>query len=630
MADVNFFQGTTLDPNLSQAPETPEGSQGQTNFFQGTTLDPNPGAEPAPLLNNPAPTNPVVENSSESEPDYSHMAWSEVGSRAIENLGPSVSNQAKNILTAVTHPVDTGNAILTLGKGVAGKTGDAIVRAFGNEPKKWDDKEKSIAALDNVLGHYKDTYGSVEGFKKGLATDPAAVGMDVASLAPVVGAGVKAAGLGEKVANAASKTVSLVDPIQTSMRVAKTASSIPPKIVGAVAPVVQGAATGVPSALLKTARGIGESSDATGRAIYRKFLSGNGDVDQIADTASKAVAELKDKAVQQYLSDMGNYSKSTKQLPLDSLMDSTGAPQGVLKDLSDYVGQSGNTTRFPRDRAIAQSAYDQVLDTITSPYSSSRTFVDLDNLKRSLQDLAGSATNPSMMGKINAVADHLKQMIMSVAPEYEKTMSDFQKWSSELRDFKNTLGAGNDKLAATTKMSKILRATKTAKGRNLFSDLGSTNAGKYLPHMLAGTVASPLTPPVLRGVMETGLIGVGAYFAQPAGWMPLAAAAVNTSPRIASAIQYGTGAIKRNLKPVVNTLDAASSQPVTYGASIIGNEENREGRAYGGVVNHETEADALIRAVHNAKALKSKETESFLSTPDESIVKALSLANKYS
>ncbi len=640
MAETSLFAGTTLDPTLSQThssvtePASQEVGKSMAppaeNFFTGTTLDPNYSATIQQPKTETTPAAPP-----EPEPDYGAMPWSEVGSRAVKNIIPSTVGQVKNIWSAVTHPKETGDALLTLGKGAAGKTGDFLVRQFGGEPKKWEDKEQSIAALDSVLGHYKDTYGSKEGFKKTLATDPATIGMDVASLAPVVGGGLKAAGAGETAARVASKAVGLVDPVQLSLNAAKSVVKAPVAALSAASPIVQGAATGVPSYLLRTARDIGLSTDKMGREVFNQFIKGKGDFGQIVDSADQAVAELKNAAVQNYLADINNYRKSTQQLPMDTLMDPvSGAPVGPLKELMDYVNQSGNTTRFVQGKDIAQNAYDQILDTVTSSHPSSRTFVDLDNLKRSLQDLAEHTSNFSLKGKINSVADHVKKMVVSIAPEYEKTMSDFQNWSATLRDFRSTLGASNNKMADTTKLAKMLRAVKTGKGRDLLADLSKTNAGRYIPNMLAGVAANPITPPMLRGVMETGLIGAGAYFAHPGALPALATAAINTSPRVAGNSQYLAGAFRRNFgNPAGTLVDAATSQPLTYGAAVLGEEqdkENREGRARGGAVDHEAAAEALVRAAHAAKSNISKTTESLLKTPDEHIVKALDIANKYS
>lgn len=625
MSEVNFFEGTTLDPSANGSSDA---AIAPDNPFSGTTLD----ATPDPVKNSAGstPVAAIPEPEPEPEPDYANMPWSEVGSRAIENIGPSTARQVGNIWAAIKHPVATGNAILTLGKGVAGKTGDAIVRGLGGEPIKWDDKENSIAALDNVLGHYEDTYGSSAGFKKTLATDPASVGMDIASIAPVVGPAVKMVGVGDKAANLAAKTVSLVDPVQTSLKAARIVTKAPSKVIGAVSPLVQGASTGVPSNLLRIARDTGLSTDKAGRGVFRQFLSGQGDFGQIVDTADQAVSELRNNAISNYLSDMSNYRKSTQQLPMDSLISQSGAPIGPLQDLMDYVNQSGNTTRFVHGKDLAQNAYDQILDTATSSHPSARTFIDLDNLKRSLQDLAEHTSDFSLKGKIGAVANHVKQMVISIAPEYERTMSEFQKWSSELRDFRSTLGASNNKLAETTKLAKLLKASRTGKGRDLLADLAATNAGKYLPNMLAGVAASHVTPPLLRGVMETGLIGAGVYLANPNAWPALGLAAANTSPRLAAESQYLAGVLRRNVgDPANKGIDAVTTQPITYGAAALGEAENREKRAQGGAVDHEKEADALVHAACIAKAKIAKTTKPLLKTPDEHIVKALSLANKY-
>jgi hypothetical protein len=93
------------------------------------------------------------------------MDWSTVGQKAVENAIPSTWNLLKGIGSTVMHPIDTGKNLYQVGKG-------AVTSSDPEANAKWD----------AVKGFYGDRYGSVEGFKKALAEDPAGVAMDLSTV----------------------------------------------------------------------------------------------------------------------------------------------------------------------------------------------------------------------------------------------------------------------------------------------------------------------------------------------------------------------------------------------------------------------------------------------------------------
>ena len=104
------------------------------------------------------------------------IPWSEVATSAATNFIPSAGRMVGGIYDAVTHPLKTGKAVLDLGAGALQNIlPESLVQAVGE-----DKASRNVA--DTVGQHYKGRYGSVEGLKEAIATDPAGVMADASSL----------------------------------------------------------------------------------------------------------------------------------------------------------------------------------------------------------------------------------------------------------------------------------------------------------------------------------------------------------------------------------------------------------------------------------------------------------------
>ena len=109
----------------------------------------------------------------ESPEQESEMSWGEALTEGLSNIPSSGWDYAKDIASAVIHPVETLKSLNTL----AGSFGQKLV------PGKQSDEKYADAVMD----FYKDRYGSVEGFKKSFAENPIGVLSDFASVVMVGG-----------------------------------------------------------------------------------------------------------------------------------------------------------------------------------------------------------------------------------------------------------------------------------------------------------------------------------------------------------------------------------------------------------------------------------------------------------
>ena len=571
-----------------------------------------------------------------SAEEYANMPIGDVLSEAASNLGPSAMTAYQGLAHAVTNPTETLGALGQIGSGLYSKAQGALgVQQNAAEKAKTE-------ALVNALGqHYGETYGSVGGLKRAVATDPFSVGMDIASIVPVVGPGARAVGLtGEtagmlgKAASVAGSAASAMDPVQLALNVGKGAAGAGATGADWALKGTQTALSGVPTKLLDVMQAAGETSDAGKAATFKRFMSGNGDHAEIAQAAMDGLNELKQKAQQSYLSDKANLARATTQLPMDDVVKK-------LNELNDFVGfdptGATKTSRFPEAQRLVANVNQQIADSLSSTNPASRTLIDLDNLKQSLNTVAESASG-SVQGKIGEVAKAVRDTIANPAiggdPIYAEMMDNYSRWRNELKDYQTGLGLGN-KTAQTTKVARMMKATKAGPTSTLLDSISQTQAGQHLPFMLAGAAANPWFAQGLRGALEYPPAIIAAAL-HPAGWAPLAAGAAASSPRLAGASQFAIGRTKRALQPISDAAGVATSQPVTYGLTRVGEAEQqpqasggRIGRATGGRAHGAMTADMLIAAAERAKKNDGNATSSLLDQPDEAITRALAIANKH-
>lgn len=589
--------------------------------------DPLAGTE---FSNAPSPTGkqPAPQKSAE---EYANMPIGDVLSEAASNLGPSAMNAYRGLAHAVMNPSETASAIGQIGSGLYSKAQGAL-----GVQQDAAEKAKTEALVDALGQHYAETYGSAGGFKKTLATDPFSVGMDVASIAPVVGPGARAvgltaesAGLLGKAAQVAGTAASYLDPVQLALKTGQGAAGLGTKVADWALKGSQAQMSGVPAKLLDAARVAGETSDVEKAAAFKRFMSGQGDHSEIAQTGMNALGELKQNAQDAYLADKNNLAKSTNQLPMNDVIDK-------LKELNDFTGYGTRTSRFPDSQRLVANVNQQIADTLADTSPSARTMLDLDNLKQSINTVASNADG-AVQGKISEIAKSIRDTIANPAlggdPVYAKMMDNYSAWIREMQDYQKSLGLKNN-VAQTNQVGRMLKKAQTEQGYSLLDALSQTNAGKNLPYMLAGAATNPWFAQGFRGQFEYPL-GALAAISHPATWAPIAGAGAVSSPRLSGAIQYGIGRTKRALSPVTNAAEVATSQPSTYGLTRVGEAEQghasggRIGRATGGRLSNVMTADMLIAAAERAKKNDGKATESLLNQPDEAITHALAIANKH-
>lgn len=174
-----------------------------------------------------------------SEVPGPRRSWSDVPGEALMNLPSSAVKFAGGLYEAVTSPVQTAKNLLDLGAGTLQNITPQVVKDFVNRfETNPEAAQRAVATANAVGGEYAKRYGSIEGFKEALATDPVGVASDFSTL---LSGGATATA---KVAPAASKTLTtaatFTNPAAPFTKAAEYGLGITAKGIGGAIDLAQG------------------------------------------------------------------------------------------------------------------------------------------------------------------------------------------------------------------------------------------------------------------------------------------------------------------------------------------------------------------------------------------------------
>lgn len=444
--------------------------------------------------------------------EQKEQGWGEVLGGAALNFIPSTFELAYDTAKALT--VDLPETVEGLAKVVGGATGLS------------DDTQ-----YEALKQYYADRYGSVEGFKQALKTDPASIVADIAGLATggatLLG---KAASLGAKV----SKIGALSSAARASEAFASAASKFDPLAAAGAMTKAGGKALGATGEQLlinAPARIVGATGEDVKQAFgagtrgatgFMEQATGTGDVLDPITKAEQAVGELYQNRSRDYSRRMGRLKQSPEQLSFD-----------------DVEAALENVRSTGRHKGIDISAAGPVWDEIDAKYmeffnKGLNSIEDFDAMKRAISEIGQRYQVGTPEHRVaKEVAKSINKTITEKAPIYANVMKDYRLASDTLSDVKASIGA--DAKSADTTLTKLMRASsgKGPRGRSVIDILESTKSGKGLGDLLAGR---NLSSPEPRGVAPSMLTAGAAMSGSP----ELAAAAL-LSPRTLGTKAYELG-----------------------------------------------------------------------------------------
>lgn len=166
-------------------------------------------------------------------------SWGDVAYEAVYNLPSSAGRFVKGLYEAVSSPVQTARSIVDVGAGalqnVLPKAVKEFVDQFDTNPEA---AQRAVAAANAVGGIYKERYGSIEGFKNALATDPVAVAADVSTL--LSGGSTATAQIAPRTSALLSKAAAVINPMTPVVKAAEFGLARGAQAVGGAVDMMQG------------------------------------------------------------------------------------------------------------------------------------------------------------------------------------------------------------------------------------------------------------------------------------------------------------------------------------------------------------------------------------------------------
>lgn len=528
-------------------------------------------------------------------------------SKTVQNVPSSAMNLAKNLGTAITHPVTTAM------QGVVRPIAGAIENIPGipNALKNPEDLQSASSMKD----FFVKRYGSIDAAKQTLQNDPVGFAADISGvLGGVGGIASKAGELGDiaglsKAGAVASKVGEVVNPINATMELAKGAGQIAGKVgtggLGLTTGLgfqnikeINDAAAQTPHPILQKAASAVGVDLPVGKPELNAALEGKIGQPHIYDVAMKAVQEMKDKRALDYAPRLQAISKISEPLDLTPVLDEF---QKKLKDYHIDKTPDGQLdfshSIFARDVEGRSTVLgiQKMLNDFANPDSSNLTPVAkkvlnegganlqqegkfqtpeyVDILKRNLQN----EYSPS--DKARAFAASLGDKANSVlekVPGYSDMTKNYDDATQTLRQVQDALSLKDNGNVSTaiTKLQAALR--QSFEFRQSLLDELNKHADMDLKTAIAGNQANQILP---RGIAQ-GMIGalgamnlstrVPVLLTKPAFWAGIGA----MSPKVVGSTLSAIGYPAKVIGDVLNTI--TKNKLVQQGALQGGRMQNAD------------------------------------------------------
>jgi hypothetical protein len=534
--------------------------------------------------------------------DGEGLGWAETLGSALVNLPRSTADELGGIWDAVTNPIQTAKSVGSLGGALLSKMGVA------------DFDESSADALGQ---YYANKYGSIDGFKKELANNPASILADVATVltggvgvATKLGLPAKIATLGNKAVLAqkfAGAVARNVDPITAMTNLVTTAVPAAVKVAGKgaskVATTALGLSTGAGGDAITEAAKVGFNRGAAGaptnasEAFLNAMRNPNASADEIVQLARGAVSNLRQQASQRYLDKMAQFGRSPALLDISNVRKRIAAIKPDSYDTwADSQGPRPSSHRAweTMNQFVDEYAYKATQDpSLLEPLA-------VDQLKQDLYDVGskvGGAYDRDAARIASTAYDAVKDELVNFDPLYADAMKGYEEAVTQAQQLEGTFGLS----AARGKQPNIESAgRKLAQSlrNNVNTNFGTRRAqvdalagldpsGRLLPS-LAGQALNAWEPRGLQrgvagGFASSGLAGIGLDMIPMAMDVPgyltgtnLAALPLMSPRTVGEAAYYGgqaAGAANRVLEPVTSrfgsTIDKVAELQSKYRDPLV-------------------------------------------------------------
>ncbi len=396
------------------------------------------------------------------------MGWGETLLEGAEAFPRSTLGVAGDVYDAVTSPIETGKSIIKLlSGGLQNILGDDISN-FINEKGQMiglgDDSADSEMA--NAFGkHYSDKYGSIDSIKNAIATDPASVLGDAASILMGGGAAISKIGhIGKApkvktTGDTISKTAQYVDPLSLTAKAIGGTGYLGSQVAKHGA----GVASGVGTIPLEQAYKAGIRGGDI-QEMFMANLKGDIPMDHALEIAKSSLDKMKMQKQEQYRKNQENWKGDTSQLSFNDIDKALAKAKGMV----GFKGQTLNN--------VAKNILDELRNTIAEwKKLDPETYHTPEGMDALKQQVWSKMENIDFNNnRANAVAKHvyhsIKNTIAKQSPSYSKAMKEYTESSELINEIQKALSLG-DKASVDTALRKL---------QSLMRDNVNTNYGNRL------------------------------------------------------------------------------------------------------------------------------------------------------
>lgn len=512
-----------------------------------------PQKNPFEELNAEFALTPVQAQAAPVEIGPKSTPWGDVAYGAVTNLPSSAGKFGKELYEAATNPVETVKNIGMVGGGAIinqlPKGAQDWLMGIASDPQKM---QQSVQMAQAVGGEYAKKYGTLEGFKQALATDPVSVIGDLSIL--LTGGGAAAAkvpGLA-KAGQVTGQIGRTIDPLNLA---AKTVTK-PFQLAEMLATPALGSATGAGAESIREAAKAGMAGGSKAQAFLDQ-LRGNAPIDSVVNTARDAVAELYRNRADAYTSGMTGATGSK------AILDFAPIDQAIAN--AEKVGTYKGVVIKSKSAETLNEIKNKIAEFKTGNPADFRTVEGFDKLKQAIGEIQQDLPFGTPARKVaDELYNAVKNEIIKQAPEYGKVMSDYETANALLKDIQGTLSL-NPKANVDTsvrKLQSILRNNaNTNYGRrvDLARELEATGvpgADTLFPQ-LAGQMLSSATPRGIQGGILPASAGGAALMSgmtNPATLAAIGAGALASSPRLVGEAAYYGGKAAGGVKMLSDAL----------------------------------------------------------------------------
>jgi hypothetical protein len=496
-----------------------------------TVEQPNVAQQSQPTVAVTQPDNWQVVSQQPNKP----LSWADVPEQMLRNLPSSAGNFVGGVYQTVRHPIDTLSTLGDVATGAIQK-----VRNLSPEGSRGSAPAFDTSTFDAAKKFFVDRFGSEEGFKKALATDPVGVAGDLSTLLSG-GAAIapKAGGIAAGLKTAANLTNPVTGLIEGLKAVGPTS--------GLVATQGLGMATGVGPENIATAFKAGKE----GTTAFMENMAGRVAKTDVLDQARQALANMRATRSSEYKTNIATTAADTTPLKFNDIDTALQKVTASLQQGGHSKIGSAETTKVDEVASIIKEWRDD---------PAAHTASGLDALKQRLDAVyPESPVHNQAQRVITTVRNAVKDTIVKQSPEYASTMKAYEEAISLEKEIERALSLGQ-KASADTALRKL-----TSLGRNnvnanygyrldLAKALEQGGNADLMP-AIAGQTMSSWTP---RGL--TGQLGAPATAGAALMGNPLMAAALPfMSPRLVGEGTYRAGQLANLLQPATT----AASQLVS-------------------------------------------------------------------